>query len=54
MQTEMRAAAYPDEDPSTLEGPEARVGVFLWLAGRESGDVTGQRFTGSGWRDGNP
>ncbi len=49
MKTEMRAAAYPDENPSTLEEPEARVGVFLWLAGRDSGDVTGKRFTASGW-----
>jgi NAD(P)-dependent dehydrogenase (short-subunit alcohol dehydrogenase family) len=51
MQTQMRAAAYPDEDSATLDDPEARVGVFLWLAGRESGDVTGQRFTASGWRE---
>jgi NAD(P)-dependent dehydrogenase (short-subunit alcohol dehydrogenase family) len=51
MQTEMRADAYPDEDPSTLDPPEARVGVFLWLAGQAAEDITGQRFTARGWRE---
>jgi NAD(P)-dependent dehydrogenase (short-subunit alcohol dehydrogenase family) len=53
MQTQMRAAAYPDEDPSTLEAPQARVGVFLWLAGPASGEVTGQRFTARDWTETN-
>ncbi len=44
MRTEMRAAAYPDEDPDTLITPEENTGVFLYLASDESRDVTGERF----------
>src|SRR5215212_373249 len=44
MRTEMRAAAYPDEDPNTLITPEENIGVFLYLASDESEGVTGQRF----------
>jgi NAD(P)-dependent dehydrogenase (short-subunit alcohol dehydrogenase family) len=44
MRTEMRAAAYPDEDPTTLITPEENTGVFLYLASDESRDVTGKRF----------
>lgn len=32
LRTDMRAAAYPDEDPSGLPGPESVVGVFRALA----------------------
>lgn len=32
MRTSMRAAAYPREDPATLDEPEARVAAFLRLA----------------------
>ncbi len=48
MRTEMRAAAYPDEDPMTLVVPEDNTGVFLWLA-LES-DAHGQRFQAKVWR----
>jgi NAD(P)-dependent dehydrogenase (short-subunit alcohol dehydrogenase family) len=44
MRTEMRAAAYPDEDPTTRITPEENTAVFLYLASDESADVTGQRF----------
>ena len=44
MRTDMRAAAYPEEDPMTRIIPEENVGVFLYLASDESRDVSGQRF----------
>ena len=44
MRTEMRAAAYPDEDPTTRITPEENTAVFLYLASDESRDVTGERF----------
>jgi NAD(P)-dependent dehydrogenase (short-subunit alcohol dehydrogenase family) len=44
MRTEMRAAAYPEEDPMTRIIPEENTEVFLYLADDESKDVTGERF----------
>jgi NAD(P)-dependent dehydrogenase (short-subunit alcohol dehydrogenase family) len=44
MRTEMRAAAYPDEDPATRITPEENTGVFLYLASDESRGVTRERF----------
>ena len=44
MRTEMRAAAYPEEDPMTRVTPEENTAVFLYLASDESRDVTGERF----------
>jgi NAD(P)-dependent dehydrogenase (short-subunit alcohol dehydrogenase family) len=44
MRTEMRASAYPDEDPMTRITPEENTAVFLYLASDESKDVTGERF----------
>ena len=44
MRTDMRAAAYPEEDPQTRITPEENTGVFLYLASDESKGVTGQRF----------
>ena len=44
MRTEMRAAAYPDEDPATRITPEENTAVFLYLASDESREVTGERF----------
>ena len=44
MRTDMRAAAYPEEDPSTKITPEENTGVFLYLASEESQGVTGERF----------
>ena len=44
MRTDMRAAAYPEEDPATRITPEENTAVFLYLASDESKDVTGKRF----------
>ena len=44
MRTAMRAAAYPDEDPTTRITPEENTAVFLYLASDESREVTGERF----------
>lgn len=44
MRTDMRAAAYPGEDPQTRITPEENTDVFLYLASEESQGVTGQRF----------
>jgi len=44
MRTEMRAAAYPDEDPQIRITPEENTAVFLYLASDESKGVTGERF----------
>lgn len=50
MRTDMRAAAYPDEDPNTRITPEENTAVFLYLASDESKDVTGQRFKAQEFR----
>jgi NAD(P)-dependent dehydrogenase (short-subunit alcohol dehydrogenase family) len=42
--TEMRADAYPDEDPLTLPTPADIAEVFVYLASDESASVTGQAF----------
>ncbi|MEJ2547954.1 MAG: SDR family NAD(P)-dependent oxidoreductase [Gemmatimonadota bacterium] len=44
MRTEMRAAAYPDEDPADVPTPAEVADVFVWLASDRARDVTGQRF----------
>lgn len=50
MRTDMRAAAYPDEDPMTRITPEENVDVFLYLASDESKGVTGERFKAQEFR----
>jgi NAD(P)-dependent dehydrogenase (short-subunit alcohol dehydrogenase family) len=47
--TEMRAAAYPDEDPLTLPVPEKIVPVFVYLASDASRAVTGKSFEAQEW-----
>jgi NAD(P)-dependent dehydrogenase (short-subunit alcohol dehydrogenase family) len=42
--TDMRADAYPDEDPLTLPTPADIAEVFAYLASDESASVTGQAF----------
>ena len=42
--TDMRAGAYPDEDPKTLPTPEDIAEIFLFLASDESKSTTGQAF----------
>ena len=44
MRTEMRAAAYPDEDPQALPAPYDITDVFVYLVSDRSRGVTGQRF----------
>lgn len=44
MRTEMRAAAYPEEDPDTLPEPRDVTDVFVYLATDASRHVSGQRF----------
>lgn len=44
MRTDMRAAAYPQEDPNTRITPKENTDVFLYLASDESKGVTGERF----------
>jgi NAD(P)-dependent dehydrogenase (short-subunit alcohol dehydrogenase family) len=50
MRTEMRAAAYPEEDPMTRITPEENTDVFLYLASDVSKGVTGQRFKAQEFR----
>jgi NAD(P)-dependent dehydrogenase (short-subunit alcohol dehydrogenase family) len=50
MRTEMRAAAYPEEDPMTRITPEENTAVFLYLASDESKGATGQRFKAQEFR----
>ncbi|HEU4565757.1 MAG TPA: SDR family NAD(P)-dependent oxidoreductase [Gemmatimonadaceae bacterium] len=52
MRTSMRAAAYPDEDPATLDPPEARTGAFLWLAEHGTLAQSGERFDARAFRAG--
>ena len=47
--TDMRAKAYPQEDPMTLPSPEDVTPVFLYLASDESIGVTGKQFNAGNW-----
>ena len=47
--TDMRAGAYPDEDPMTLPSPEDISPVFVYLASDESIGVTGKEFNARDW-----
>ena len=42
--TQMRAQAYPAEDPNKLTKPEDIVGAYLYLLGPDSKGVTGRSF----------
>ena len=48
--TEMRAAAYPDEEPMTLPTPEEIAPIFVYLASDESREISGKSFDARGWR----
>lgn len=50
LRTDMRQAAYPEEDPAEQTPPEDVAGVFLWLASSGSAGVTGRRFIAPDWR----
>ncbi len=47
--TEMRAHAYPDEDPQSLPTPDEITRVFLYLASDASKEVTGKSFDARDW-----
>ena len=47
--TEMRAEAYPEEDPLTLPTPEQITPIFVHLASVESENVTGQMLEAKDW-----
>ncbi len=47
--TEMRARAYPDEDPMTLPTSKDIVPIFLYLASDESAGITGKSFDARDW-----
>jgi len=47
--SDMRADAYPDEDPDTLPTPEDISPVFIYLASDESLGVSGQEFDARDW-----
>jgi NAD(P)-dependent dehydrogenase (short-subunit alcohol dehydrogenase family) len=47
--TEMRAQAYPEEDPLTLPTPEEITDVFVYLASPESAGVRGKSFDARDW-----
>ena len=47
--TEMRARAYPSEDPLTLPTPEAILPIFLYLASDASAGVSGQSLEARDW-----
>lgn len=42
--TNMRASAYPGEDPMTVKTPEQTLPLYLYLMGPDSAGVTGQSF----------
>lgn len=49
--TEMRAKAYPEEDPLTLPTPEQITPIFVHLASSKSENVTGQMLEAKDWSE---
>ena len=47
--TQMRAQAYPAEDPMALPTPEAIMPIFVYLASDESRGVSGQALNAREW-----
>jgi NAD(P)-dependent dehydrogenase (short-subunit alcohol dehydrogenase family) len=47
--TDMRALAYPEEDPMSLPTPDQIVPVFVYLASDDSAAVTGQALDAREW-----
>lgn len=47
--TDMRARAYPGEDPMTLPTPDEIAEVFLYLGSTDSQAVTGKSFEARDW-----
>lgn len=50
--TQMRAAAYPEEDPQTLPMPEQITSLFLYLASNASTQVNGESLDARDWLGG--
>ena len=50
--TEMRALAYPEEDPLILPTPDQIAPVFVYLAADDSMSVTGQSLDAQDWLKG--
>ncbi len=42
--TDMRAEAYPEEDPDAIPSPEDIMDVFVYLAAQRDGTANGERF----------
>jgi NAD(P)-dependent dehydrogenase (short-subunit alcohol dehydrogenase family) len=51
--TQMRASAYPQEDPSRLPTPEEIAPIFVWLA-RPDVDITGASLEAREWTGRDP
>ena len=49
--TGMRAAAFPQEDPSTLPTAESILPIFIYLASDQSRRITGQALNARDWRE---
>jgi NAD(P)-dependent dehydrogenase (short-subunit alcohol dehydrogenase family) len=49
--TEMRAEAYPEEDPLTLPTPEQITPIFVHLACTQSENLTGQMLEAGDWSE---
>jgi len=49
--TEMRAEAYPEEDPLTLPRPEQITPIFVHLASTQSENLTGQMLEAQDWSE---
>jgi NAD(P)-dependent dehydrogenase (short-subunit alcohol dehydrogenase family) len=50
LRTEMRADAFPSEDPKSVPAPEDRTGIFLWLARTAGIELTGTRYEAEEFR----
>jgi NAD(P)-dependent dehydrogenase (short-subunit alcohol dehydrogenase family) len=50
LRTEMRADAFPKEDPNSVPAPEEHTGVFLWLAKEAGMAESGKRFEAQEFR----
>ncbi len=48
--TPMRAAAYPNENPESVETAEDKMDLYLYLMGPDSGGVTSRQFTCADWQ----
>jgi NAD(P)-dependent dehydrogenase (short-subunit alcohol dehydrogenase family) len=49
--TEMRAEAYPEEDPLTLPTPEQITPIFVHLASAQSENINGQMLEAKDWSE---